>query len=296
MKRVAILVAAIAFTVSINTKVFATGVKSPNSASNETNINEVVNKDTGIMPDSVFYFVDKGLDNLKLFLTFNDAKKTEIILQIANERLTEYDSMTAKEKYGLAKDIIKELEKLSDELDGSVKQTVETQLVKREAIANMVEKRHQLNAARQEYQLVKISLEQAKKSGDEAAIKVAEELLKEKQSLYKAAKEEFEISFDKMKKIINELKKSDENAKVIKVETKVEKVNKVENDKNINETVKVEDDKSVNLTNKEDENKNASVTNKLDEKSINQTNNEKIIKVAKVICKDQKLFVKIKRM
>lgn len=195
MKRVAILVAAIAFTVSINTKVFANGFENSNSVSNDTNINEVVNKDTAIMTDDIFYFVDRTIDNLKLFLTFDDAKKKEIILQIGNERLAKYNSMTINEKYDLSKDIVKEFDKSSDKLDVSAKETTEIQLAKKEAIANMVEKRQQLNAARQEYQLVKISLDQAKKSGDEAAIKVGEELLKEKQSLYKIVKEDFEISY-----------------------------------------------------------------------------------------------------
>jgi len=183
MKRVAILVVAVAFTVSINTKVFANSVENSNSARNDTNINEVVNNGKAIMPDDIFYFVDKTIDNLKLFLTFDDAKKKEIILQIANE------------KYDLSKDIVKEFDKSSYKLDVSAKETTGIQLAKKETIANIVEKRQQLTAARQEYLLVKISLDQAKKSGDEAAIKVGEELLKEKQSLYKIVKEDFEISY-----------------------------------------------------------------------------------------------------
>ena len=284
MRRVAILVAAIAFTISINANVFATGVESPNSENNEININRIVNNNTGIMPDSIFYCVDKALDNLKLFLTIDDAKKTEIILQIANERLVEYDSMTVKEKYDLAKDMIKELEKLNDKSDSNTQETIETQLVKREAIANMVKKRQQLNAARQEYQLVKTILEQANTSGDEVAIKVAEELLKEKQSLYKAAKEEYEIALKEMKKVINELKKIDENAKIKEVENKEvenkeEDFNKVEEEKSVNLNSKVQEDTSVNVINKVDENKNIIVTNKVDEKLIKQNDSEKVIKV-----------------
>ncbi|MCB2339336.1 DUF5667 domain-containing protein [Clostridium estertheticum] len=161
MKRVSNLVAAIVFTIIINTQVFAIGVENSNSTSNEININEVVNKETKIITDSIFYFINTGLYNLKLFLNFEDVKKTEIILQIENERLAQCDDMTDKEKYKLAKDMIKELEK-----------------------------GNKLDATRQEYQLVKVSLEQAKKSGDVVAIRVAEELLKEKQSLYKVAIEE----------------------------------------------------------------------------------------------------------
>ena len=38
------------------------------------------------------------------------------------------------------------------------------QLAKKAAVANMVEKRHELNTARQEYQAVKVDLKQAEKS------------------------------------------------------------------------------------------------------------------------------------
>ncbi|MBU3156155.1 DUF5667 domain-containing protein [Clostridium estertheticum] len=183
MKRVGILVAAIVFTISINTQVFAIGVENSNSTSNEININEIANKETKIIADSIFYFINKGLDNLKLFLNLEDVKKTEIILQIENERLARCDDMTDKEKYELAKDMIKELEK-----------------------------GNKLSATRQEYQLVKVSLEQAKKSGDEVAIKVAEELLKEKQSLYKVAIEE-----DKSVNLTNKVE-----GKTVSVPNKVE--------------------------------------------------------------------------
>jgi len=275
MKRIAILVAAITFTISINTQVFAIEAENSNSISNETNINGVVNKDLAIIPDSIFYLIDKGLDNLKLFLNFDDVRKTEMILQIANERLAEYADMTSKEKYDLAKDMIKELDKLNDKLDSNAQETIETQLVKREAVANMVEKRRLLNAARQEYQLVKTSLEQAKKSGDEAAIKVAEELLKEKESLYKVAIEQFKIAFEKMKKVENDLNKRDKNIKIDKVENKEQKINKIEDDKNVNETVKAED-------------KTVSAPNKVDEKLVNQNNSKKITQVAKVIYIEKK--------
>ena len=228
MKKVAILVAAIAFTVSIGTKVFATGVENSTNISKDTSINEVVNKDTGIMPDSILYIFDKAFDNLRLFLTFDDAKKIEIISQIENERLDEYDSMTEKQKYDLAKNIVKDLEKLSNKLDGNEKQTIEMQAAKKEAVANMVEKRHMLNTARQEYQLVKINLEQVKKSGDEVAIKAAQEQLKVKEDLYKVAKEQFNVAFEDMKELIGQ--KSDK-----KSGNKEEQANKVEEAKLVKE-------------------------------------------------------------
>ena len=129
MKRVAILVAAIAFTLSLNTKVFATGVVDPNAAAavvpptvtsetvkenavNEeeilvdTNIDEIEKEETGIMPDSMFYFFDKAFENIQLFLTFDDEKKIEILSQMADERLAEGETMTAEEKYEYVKNTI----------------------------------------------------------------------------------------------------------------------------------------------------------------------------------------------
>ena len=346
MKRVAILVAAIAFTLSINMKVFATDVQNLNSTQvnqtvvgteatqeNTTNVvgeavdstntdtnvpveavdststdgsvNEVTNNDGGIMPDSIFYFFDKAFDNLRLFFTFDDEKKIEILSQIADERLAESESMAQAEKYDLAKSTIEEfnnlvteasdklnvlvednnnvisdqdkementevdlehgeiklddaegdklgdfekkflskqiksievLKKLSEKLDGNAKEVIdaviEMQLAKKETVANMVEKRHDLNTARQEYQLVRINLEQAKKSGDEEAIKAAEEVLKEKQNSYKDAKEEYKIAFEEKKEIKSDFKKDAKEVDKKKVEKSKNKSNKVEEDKN----------------------------------------------------------------
>lgn len=346
MKRVAILVAAIAFTLSINTKVFATDVQNLNSTqvnqtvvgtegtqenttsvegeavdstntdtnapvegtdstSTDTSVNEVTNNDGGIMPDSIFYFFDKAFDNLRVFFTFDDEKKIEILSQIADERLAESESMTQAEKYDLAKSAIEEfnnlvteasdklnvlvednnnaisdqdkeiestevdlehgeiklddaegdklgdleknilskqiksievLKKLSEKLDGNAKEVIdaviEMQVAKKEAVANMVEKRHELNSARQEYQLVRINLEQAKKSGDEEAIKAAEEVLKEKQESYKDAKEEYKVAFEEKKELKNDFKKNAKKIDKKKVENNQEETNKVEEDKN----------------------------------------------------------------
>jgi hypothetical protein len=322
MKRVAILVAAVVFTLNLNIKVFATGVEDLNSAgvnqttvgtettqvSTASGVEQVIdntstatniNEETGIMPDSIFYLFDKAFDNIRLFLTFDEEKKIEILSQIADERLAESESMTQEEKYDLAKTAIEEfnnlitkaseelnvlvennneviinedkqmestevdlehgeiklenqegdklgeleknilskqlksievLKKLSGKLEGNAKEVIEAviemQMAKKEAVAKMVEKRHELNAAREEYQLVKINLEAAKKAGDEEAIKVAEAALKEKQSLYQDAKAEFNVAFKEKKELKNDLKK---NTK--KVEKKKAEASKVEDDK-----------------------------------------------------------------
>ena len=326
MKRVAILVAAIAFTLNLNMKVFATGVENLNNtqvnqttvSAETTQVNTTseaeetvdnisvdtdISAETGIMPDSIFYLFDKAFDNFKLFLTFDDEKKIEILSQIASERLAESENMTQEEKYELAKVTIEEfnklitkasdelnvlvennnnviineeienievdleageiklenpegdklgelekdilskhlksievLKKLSEKLDGNAKEVIEAviemQLAKKEAVANMVEKRHELNAARQEYQLVKINLEAAKKAGDAEAIKAAEEVLKEKQGLFEDAKEEFNIAFKEKKELKNDLKKITKKVEEKKEDKNVEQDDKLTKEKN----------------------------------------------------------------
>ncbi|MEK6266439.1 MAG: DUF5667 domain-containing protein, partial [Clostridium sp.] len=216
MKRVAILVAAVAFTLSLNMRVFATGVE--NSSNTEVNeatvISETVQEDAGILPDSIFYILDKAFDNFRLFLTFDDEKKMEIISQITDERLAESETMTKEEKYELATSAMEQFNNLITKAAGLIEEPAieepaieepkieepkiektELQLAKKAAVANMVEKRHELNTARQEYQAVKVAMKKAEKSKDEEAIKLAEEELNAKEILYSEAKEAFYIAF-----------------------------------------------------------------------------------------------------
>lgn len=262
MKRVAILVATIAFTVSINTQVFATGVQNVNSTSPKTNINEVINKETGIIPDSMAYFIDMAFDNLKIFLTFDDAKKEEIISQIAKEKLAEYDSMTAKEKYDLSQKIIKDIDKLSSKLDVLQEDKNDVNLEHKTAVANMVAKRHLLNTARQEYQLAKVNLKQIKQSGDEAAIAAAQVTLDAKEVLYKSAKDAFKTAFDAMKKAKNDNKKNDE-----KIENTKENEDKVEV-KDVDETNKIEEAKDVKVEEVKDVENDKNLTEQKDTQKL----------------------------
>jgi len=246
MKKVAILVAAIAFTVSINTKVFATGVEdSTNKQVNPTT--EITETQKGIMPDSMFYFIDKAFDNLKLFLTFDDVKKEEIITQIANERSAEYESMTVKEKHDLAQNIIKELEKLSEKLDVLDEDKIENDvnIEHKEAVAFMVEKRHELNAARKEYQAAKVALKHAEKAGDQTAIDAATV----NDDAYIAAKEAFKKAFEAMKETVGnkEVEETEEQANIEKDDKteEVKEVKEVKDAKEVKEAKEAKEAKEV---------------------------------------------------
>lgn len=251
MKKVAILVAAIAFTVSINTKVFATGVEdSTNKQVNPTT--EITETQKGIMPDSMFYFFDKAFDNFRLFLTFDDAKKEEIITQIANERSAEYESMTVKEKHDLAQNIIKELEKLSEKLDVLEEDKIENDvnIEHKKAVVLMVEKRHDLNAARQEYQAAKVALKHTEKAGDQTAKEAATAAVATAKGLYEVAKDEFDKAFDEMKETVGnkEVEETEEQANIEEdkvEEAKVEEAKEVEEVKEVKEIKEAKEAKEI---------------------------------------------------
>jgi len=59
------------------------------------NINPEAAAIAGITPDSPFYGIDVAMDNIGLMFTFNNEKKAEKKLQIADERLKEAEMMAA---------------------------------------------------------------------------------------------------------------------------------------------------------------------------------------------------------
>ncbi len=54
--------------------------------------------DAGITPDSVFYGIDRAIENLRLALTFGDIEKAKKSLEIADERLAEVKEMIEQNK------------------------------------------------------------------------------------------------------------------------------------------------------------------------------------------------------
>ncbi|GLC32487.1 DUF5667 domain-containing protein [Clostridium omnivorum] len=62
--------------------------------------------EAGITPDSIFYPIDKAIDNLKVIFTKGDADKAEALEKIAEERLGESEVMTQKGKTKDAKEAL----------------------------------------------------------------------------------------------------------------------------------------------------------------------------------------------
>jgi len=56
-------------------------------------VDEVLDVDAGVTPDSALYALDTLADDINLALTFNDADKTELAVEIAEERLAETEVM-----------------------------------------------------------------------------------------------------------------------------------------------------------------------------------------------------------
>lgn len=243
--------------------------------------------------------------------TENMDQATQIAEDIANtEETTSEDSTNTEEVEAteedtqvvedIASEIIDTQEEATDILDNvsedvqdeatkeKLASVIAMQTAKKEAVRNMVQKRHELNTARKELHSVKVQYKKATKSSDEEALASLEATLQEKEAAYTAKKEEFKLAFtkkqeavklnqgNKAKKEINEedvaeteeIVNTDENPQVTNDETKskatkvkVEKVEKVkENTNKVVNKVKVEKTEKVKENNKgnnkEKENKN----------------------------------------
>jgi len=78
---------------------------------------------------------------------------------------------------------------VSDEAKTKLEQVIEMQVEKKEAVAKLVEKRHEFNKQKKELNMVKVQLKKASKTGDEEAIKKAEEDYQLKLNDYNEARE-----------------------------------------------------------------------------------------------------------
>ncbi|MEA4827975.1 MAG: DUF5667 domain-containing protein [Clostridium sp.] len=93
-------------------------------------------------------------------------------------------------------------EKVSDNAKETIAAVIEMQTAKKEAIAQMVEKREVLTTTKQEVKDAMTKLEEAKKSGNEEAVKAAEEALKASKAKYIESKTDFKEAF-KVNKVVN---------------------------------------------------------------------------------------------
>lgn len=93
-------------------------------------------------------------------------------------------------------------DKVSDSAKETISAVIEMQTAKKEAIAQMVEKREVLTTTKQEVKDAMTKLEEAKKSGNEEAVKAAEEALKASKAKYIESKTDFKEAF-KVNKVVN---------------------------------------------------------------------------------------------
>ncbi|MGI8386260.1 DUF5667 domain-containing protein [Robertmurraya sp. P23] len=60
---------------------------------------ELNSSSPGVTPDQLLYSVDQLLEDFQLYLTTNSKKETEILLELAKERLAEAQAMTEEDKH-----------------------------------------------------------------------------------------------------------------------------------------------------------------------------------------------------
>jgi hypothetical protein len=138
-KRMLTLILVALFSVSgMSMKVFAEGeinatssdVLAENSAVSQTTFKE----EAGITPDSIFYPVDKFLDEVKVILSFSDGSKVEALLDIATERLGESEVMIEEGKTVEAQEALETYEnaitEAGDKLEEIVTENADSEDVK----------------------------------------------------------------------------------------------------------------------------------------------------------------------
>jgi molybdopterin converting factor small subunit len=157
---------------------------------------------------------------------------TEEDVQVDEEQNEELKALEAKivERHQKSIEVLKVIqEKVSDEAKETIATVIEMQTVRQEAVIAMVEKRSEFNSIKTEVEDALAKLEEAKTSGDEVAIKAAEELVDASKEKFFELKDEFKEAFKNnivVNKAVKEVKK--ELKKELKDEVKAGNVTKEE--------------------------------------------------------------------
>ncbi|WP_330948473.1 DUF5667 domain-containing protein [Virgibacillus sp. MG-45] len=164
----------------LTTTVFAGTLLVANSAYADTTgvegnntTKEPATEQAGMTPDHFFYFFDKLGENMQLLFTTDPEKESDLLLQFANERLSEADQMAGKDKDKYVNKLIDayltNLEKaqenvaeivISEKIDQTVKEDLSTKLEDVTSVSDAVtekleeEKAVTLEEKRQEAYLV----------------------------------------------------------------------------------------------------------------------------------------------
>lgn len=180
--------------------------------------------------------------------TINEDKESE--QGTTNEKLSSLEDRIGKLEDNSIQVLEKIKENSNEEAQGTLDKVIEMQASRKEAVEAMVDARHQLNDAKKEYNEAKEQLKKAEQSGDEEAIKQAEEQLAAVEKNLNTKQDDYKAAFDKKQESV---KKYTGNEKIDKEEPAVKDESKAEQTKdalNITSDVKETDDKDVGTANK----------------------------------------------
>lgn len=213
--------------------------------------------------------MDQASQEVQNVINKTDEENTEENLDKANDLNRELE---LKQKNSI--EVLKKVqEKVSGNAKEAIGKVIEMQTKKKEAVANMIKERHELNAAKKELKDAAVQLKKAQKSGTEEDIKNAESLLKDKEATLKTAQEEYKSAVENKKSVVKDVKKQKNNIKKeapAKDKVKDEKVTNVPKDTATSNPV----DTNVVDTNDIDTNTEENNTT-VNEDNTNKNNNSK---------------------
>ena len=131
----------------------------------------------------------------------NDAKKINKLNE-AEKDIAERQLKSIEVLKGL-------LDKVGENAKETIERVIAMQEAKKEAVANMVEKRHEFNDARKAYNQLKVQLEKARKTGDAEAIKKLEAQLKAQEAILEKCKQQLAEAIEAKQAVIKEYKVGD---------------------------------------------------------------------------------------
>jgi hypothetical protein len=124
-----------------------------------------------------------------------DVKVSEKIAKV-EEKLLEEQNLSTK--------VLEEIkDKLQETKTKEILNTIlQMQQEKKEAVRTMVDSRHELNAAKKDYNMAVTELKKLQNSKDTEELKKAEELLKKTEEAYRAAQDEYNEAFESKQTIV----------------------------------------------------------------------------------------------
>lgn len=245
--------------------------------------------------------VEKGKQDLaeKTLKDYN--QKMNEATQIAEKIIESAGDNADKEKIEKIKELqqkleqkqqksIEVLQKLQEKVNDNAKETItkiiELQIAQKEAVAILVQKRHELNEIKQQYEAAKEELQKALESGDQEAIAKAQQAVAEYEAKLNAAKEEFKNVLEQKNEIIKEkatlkrqlkgeMKKADEENNVEEIDSDNNNGDNDNENKNHKEIKKQDENNDFEGIDENDNNDNNNETDKHSKTQKKLENKEK---------------------